>query len=163
FQRVEHFGGGSVMVWGAITSQGVGALVVIPTTMTAEVFVGTLRVGLDATLRKYYLELDDVFLQMDNSPKHTSARARRHYREAGIRVLPWLSLSPDLNPIECVWANVKYRLRTGHRRPPNPEELVTALQEIWRETSVEFIQRLYRSMPRRLADVVRARGGNTPN
>ncbi|KAI4293411.1 hypothetical protein PAPHI01_2685, partial [Pancytospora philotis] len=98
FQRVEHFGGGSVMVWGAITSQGVGALVVIPTTMTAEVFVGTLRVGLDATLRKYHLELDNVFLQMDNDPKHTSARARRYYREAGIRVPPWPSLSPDLNP-----------------------------------------------------------------
>ncbi|KAI4293373.1 hypothetical protein PAPHI01_2647 [Pancytospora philotis] len=131
--------------------------------MTAEVFVGTLQVGLDATLRKYHLALDDVFLQMDKDPKHTSARARRYYREAGIRVLPWPSLSPDLNPIECVWADVKYRLRTGPRRPSNPEELVTALQEIWRETSVEFIRRLYRSMPRCLADVVRARGGNTPN
>ncbi|KAI4293188.1 hypothetical protein PAPHI01_2462 [Pancytospora philotis] len=55
FRPVPHFGGGSVMVWGAITSRGVGELVVIPTTMTAAVFIDTLQVGLDATRRKYSL------------------------------------------------------------------------------------------------------------
>ncbi|KAI4293321.1 hypothetical protein PAPHI01_2595 [Pancytospora philotis] len=79
------------MVWGAITSRGVGELVVIPTTMTAEVFVDTLQVGLDATRRRYGLELDEIFLQQDNDLKHTSARARRYIDAAVIQVLPWPS------------------------------------------------------------------------
>ncbi|KAI4293423.1 hypothetical protein PAPHI01_2697, partial [Pancytospora philotis] len=60
------------MVWGAITSRGVGRLVFIPSTMNAEVFITTLKAGFNGTLKDKKLKRSEVVLQQDNDPKHTS-------------------------------------------------------------------------------------------
>ncbi|KAI4293450.1 hypothetical protein PAPHI01_2724, partial [Pancytospora philotis] len=52
FRKTVSHGGGSVMVWGAITSRGVGELVFIETTMDGKLFVEVLKSGLTKTLKK---------------------------------------------------------------------------------------------------------------
>ncbi|KAI4293506.1 hypothetical protein PAPHI01_2780, partial [Pancytospora philotis] len=68
---------------------------------------------------------------------------------------------PDLNLIENVWADVKRRYDGLTNKPTDPEELKRVIAELWYATDPELIRELYRSMRRRLEQVIRARGGNT--
>ena len=161
FRRTVKYGGGSVMVWGAITSQGVGGLVRIPSTMDADVFCETLGAGLALTMAKHNLGIGDFVLQQDNDPKHVSKKAKAWISEHNIEVLPWPSCSPDLNPIENVWSDVKKRVYARDSKPNNDDELWYMVLEEWNNTSAAYITELYNSLPRRIKAVIKAKGSYT--
>lgn len=45
----------------------------------------------------------DIFMQ-DNAPVHTAHIIRNLLRELGLEIMEWPPYSPDLNPIENIWA-----------------------------------------------------------
>ena len=47
----------------------------------------------------------------DLAPCHTSKKVTKFFADNDIRVLEWPGNSPDLNPIENLWAIIKQRLR----------------------------------------------------
>ena len=50
------------------------------------------------------------------TPKHTSKVVAKWLKDNKVKVLEWLSQSPDINPIENVWAELKKHVRA--RRLP---------------------------------------------
>ena len=42
-----------------------------------------------------------------NDPKHTSKVVKEWLKQARVEVLEWLSQSPDLNPLENMWIEMK--------------------------------------------------------
>jgi transposase len=68
----------------------------------------------------------------------------------------WPANSPDLNPIENVWAVLKLNVRK--RRPCTVKQLVRAIYKEWKELSVEYAQALVSSMTRRVKEVITAQG-----
>jgi transposase len=44
---------------------------------------------------------------MHNDPKHTSKVVAKWHKDNKGKVLEWLSQSPDLSPIENLWAELK--------------------------------------------------------
>ena len=68
-------------------------------------------------------------LPMDNDPKHTSKNVAKWPKDNKVKILEWPSQSPDLNPIENVWAELKKHVQA--RRPINLMQLHQLCQEEW--------------------------------
>ena len=109
-----------------------------------------------------------VFMQ-DNAPIHSARKTKAWFEEMGIEVMEWPPYSPDLNPIENLWALLKkeaYRiypdLNSLEGKGDEAEtKLFGILQEAWSNIREEVIEGLIGSMPRRCAAIVKAEGWHT--
>ena len=155
------FGGGNLMMWGCMTWDGIGFATRIEGKMDAELYVQILDDEFQNTLDYYGLEKEDVIFQQDNDPKHTSKKAKSWFQDNGYDVLRWPAQSPDLNPIEHLWHYLKTQINAYPEPARSLNELWERAQEEWEKIPKEECQKLIESMPRRLAAVVRAKGGYT--
>ena len=148
------FGGKRLMLWGFIKFSGERGLLKIEGKVNSENYIKILNEGL---MPNMYLH--EKF-QQDNAPAHNSEKTKLWMAENGIDLLEnWPPQSPDLNIIENVWHFLKERVRK--RYPKNFEELWMFTQEEFYNIPTQLIQRLFRSIPRRLKLVVRAKGCHT--
>jgi hypothetical protein len=71
--------------------------------------------------------------------------------------------SPDLNPIENVWAMLKRRrsARFDEEPPRNVEDLVRMTQEEWEKLHWGKVDEMIDAMPRRIEAVINANGERT--
>ena len=102
---------------------------------------------------------EGTLLQEDNDPKHQSQMCCQWKEDHGIQVLPWASCSPDLNPIENLWAllntNVdQYKLKTL-------KGLRQAIYKEWKMLPLDLAVHLVESMPMRPAHMIVAKGDYT--
>ena len=72
-----------------------------------------------------------------------------------------LSESPDMNPIEHIWATMGTVIRNGPNPPTNPAEMEAALRQEWNANDQWTIKQLIFSMHRRCAAVIDANSGST--
>ena len=79
-----------------------------------ENYVDLLKQHLKTSVRKLKLGRKWVF-RMDNDPKHTSKVVAKWLEDNKVKVLEGPSQSPDLYPIENVWAELKKRAQA--KRP----------------------------------------------
>jgi len=75
--------------------------------------------------------------------------------------LPWSGNSPDLNPIEHLWAGLKKRLVKNNQKFTSKEQLWEAIQLEYEATPLNTCKKLVHSMPRRLQAVIPAKGRYT--
>ena len=154
-------GRSSVMVWGAFTGYDKSPIVVMPPgERSARDFV---RIVYEGTLSGFYFMHDhpqQLILMEDGAPVHRS-NYPKDWREAhGIPKLDWPPNSPDLNPIENLWKTLKDLLH-HHNRPKNKEEMIHLIQLVWDEVSMDRLQQLIATMPKRMKAVISAKGGST--
>ena len=131
------------MVWGAISFAGKSELLVLHGHVNSEVYQETLKRGLLPFMRTHHPN-GSTFMQ-DNAPVHTSRATKAFLDEKRVQTLDWPANSPDLNPIENLWALMKKRLTDMVIK--TPVELEAALRRIWREIPLETVQSLINSRP----------------
>lgn len=154
---VKH-GGGNIMVWGCMSWKGVGQLEFIDDKMNADLYINILKKNLKASARKFRLGRNFIF-QQDNDPKHCANKTKEYFEKNGIEVLEWPAQSPDLNPIEHLWALLDREI--GPRSYTRDDNMKNAVLAAWSKINPKQIQTLVESMPRRLAEVIAAKGGPT--
>ena len=160
------YGGGSIMLWGCMTWSGAGGMAQVHGQMDSAQYIDILGKELLPTLQllSFLPSLHHggtVFFQQDNDPKHTSRAAKDWFSQQGITVLPWPSQSPDLNPIEHLWAIIKKRLGSYPTLPSGVHELWDRVEAKWKKITPADCQALIESMPRRVQAVIRAKGAQT--
>ena len=156
-QEVDRFGGGSVMVWGAISHTGRTALVHVNGTLTAQRYC-------DEILQHHVVPImqnNGRLFQHDNARPHTARMTTAYLQNNNVPILPWPSKSPDLNPIEHLWDELDRRVRQRHPAPQSLQELAAASQAEWANILQQVIRNLTLSMGRRCQAVIDARGGHT--
>jgi transposase len=78
----------------------------------------------------------------------------------GILSLEWPGNSPDLNPIENLWAIMGSKI--NDKKPSSKRELHSSLENVWyNEISDDYLKNLIESMPRRIKAVLKNKGGPT--
>jgi hypothetical protein len=90
-----------------------------------------------------------------------SKLAQKWFKDNGIKVLDWPAQSPDLNPIEHLWSILKFHLAAYPTPPPSIEELWKRVEAEWEKIPKEECLKLINSMPRRVAAVLKVKGGYT--
>ncbi len=142
-------------IWGCI---GVGErlLVIFPrrSRVTQEVYI---RHCLKGNLRRFKGKV----LMQDGAAPHTGKLTKKFIADHRINVLPnWPPRSPDLNPIENLWAWLS-RL-VSDMGPTDEDELEQFVIEAWENLDQEEIDELVRTYQRRLEGCI-ANGGRTLN
>ena len=156
-QTVKH-GGGSIMIWGCMTGQGVGFMCKLEGRMDKEGYLEILQDELSRTFEHYDLDPATHIFQHDNDSKHTSKVVQNWLGEQEFDVLDWPPQSPDLNPIEHLWAWMKIRLNRYDTPPTGMLDLWDRVQNIWNSFGAEECERLVASMPNRIQAVIDAKG-----
>lgn len=166
-QETVEYGGGSCMFWGGISADGKTELSCVSRTggargqgsMTAHRYITEI---LEEHVVPYAGFIGDGFTLMhDNARAHTAGIVQGYLQEVGIPVMQWPARSPDLNPIEHLWDQLKRKVRSRDPAPATLQELQDAVIEEWDRIPQEEVLKLVRSMRERMEDVIRARGGNT--
>ena len=109
----------------------------------------------------------DIFMH-DNAPVHTALIVQEVLSELGIEVMIWPPYSPDLNPIENIWALMKtviYERYPELEKAPDNEEtlqrLIAAAKEALHGIGERVLKHLCESMPHRVQAVLLADGWYT--
>lgn len=149
----------SVMMWGCFIGNKLGPLVLCPEgKMNAVKYCKVLEENFLGFWNA--LDKDAVFME-DGASIHRAKYSKAWRAENNINSLEWPAQSPDLNPIENLWQQLK--IAVEKRGPRTKEELLVALQEEWKKfgDNKKVLKNLVKSMRTRVRGVIEAKGKHT--
>lgn len=158
-QPVTAFGGGSVMVWAGISARIKTALIPINGNLTANRYVTQI---IEPHLLPYAAAMGNGFLLMDdNARPHRGRIVNEFLTNNGIQRIQWPSNSPDLNPIEHIWDQLKRAVYSRVTDDTILGDMHRLLQQEWMAIPQRRITRLINTMRDRCRNVIQRHGGYT--
>jgi hypothetical protein len=154
-------GGGSVMVWGAITLTQKSALIHVDGNLNSERYIHEI---LDPVAIPFGLQaIGQGFIFQDDNARPHAAHIVQDYHDAHLDYthMEWPAYSPDFNPIEQAWDIVGRAMSKVHPAPTTKEDLLLELQIAWGNIPQRKITKLVRSMNPRVRECIANQGGPT--
>lgn len=138
-----------VHVWAGISKKGPTPIVIFEGRMNASLYIEILQNGLLPFIRRKFPASHR--LMQDNDPKHTSRRVAQFFEEEGINWWKTPPESPDLNPIENLWHELKEYIRR-EVKPTIKSELIDGIKCFWHTVGAtkcrKYISHLRKVVPR---------------
>ena len=156
----------NVMIWDVIYEDGRSDVIIMDRDPDSE------KSGY--TVNSYLTVLNDqlsrtwqpgmTFMQ-DNARIHTAKKVKKWFEDEGIPVMEWPPYSPDLNPIEHLWVQLKQWILDHYPELNEMDESEEAYQRLfqvicegWEAIAQDVINDLIKSMDTRVNSVIRAKG-----
>ena len=147
----------SVMLWGSFAAGGPGRIRFLEKGESCNTKVLNQQVRWSA---QKLFPGGEFYLQDDGAPCHRSKAVKAFVSAQRWKTLDWPPQSPDLNPIENLWALLKKKIWTTNFS--TAIELKARIISVWHHNlDPELLNKLAMSMPDRLRAVIKARGGST--
>jgi hypothetical protein len=127
-----------------------------------QVYKDILEDELTKSLKYFGLKAEEVIYMHDNAPPHKAKALTKWLDDHKIERFEWPANSPDLNPIENLWAELKRRLGDYEEIPKGMLELWERVQVVWDDFAPEYCRKLIETMPRRMAMVLERKGKSIP-
>lgn len=147
-----------VHVWAGISERGRTGICVFEGIMKKELYVEIL----DGTLLPFINETypsGHKFMQ-DNDPKHTSRYADQWMQDNSINWWKTPAESPDLNPIENLWHELKEYIRR-EVKPKTKDELIDGIIEFWSTVDKDKCMKYIRHLTKVIPKVIEVNGAAT--
>lgn len=153
-----------VNVWACFAANGVGYMHIFNETLDKLLLKKILKDNLAASAAMLFPSADGVapsqwWLLHDNDRKFTSKHVSEFLHNTGVKKMEFPPYSPDLNPIENLWAECQKRV--SEMNATTLESLQDAIADVWDAVDEQLLHKLATSMPRRCQYVIDAEGGNT--
>jgi transposase len=148
----------TVNIWGSIGPHGTGDLFIYEQTLNGKLYTRILQEHLLHSAQ-HACPPRWRFMQ-DNLAAHLVQPARAFLQQNNVNVIKWPAYSPDLNPIENVWADLKHRV--WEAQPTTKAELIAEIHRQWANLSQPLMQKYCGSVPHRIQQVI-AHGGKSIN
>ena len=150
----------AVMLWGCFAASGPGRIRFLEKHETCNTQWYLKVLGQQVRWSAASLFTGHFVLQDDGAPCHRSKQVKDFVAAQHWQTLDWPPQSPDLNPIENLWALLKRKL--GRYNFNTTVELKAKIISIWHHNlEPDILEKLALSMPSRLNAVIKARGGHT--
>jgi hypothetical protein len=146
------------MVWSCFATSGPGQLAIINGKMFSQVYQDILQENVRLSVCQLKLN-KSLVTQQENDPKHKSKSTTEWLQQNKIRLLECPSQSPELNPIEMLWQDLKRAVHTRH--PNNIAELKQFSEEEWSKIPPHCCAGLIRNYRKCLVEVIAAKVGST--
>lgn len=144
--------------WGWISAGGPGEIAPTGTHFNSQAYLNMLDDVGFPSMEAEFGGLDGIVFQQDNARWHTANIVREYLASKNVRVLNWPSKSPDLNPIELVWAYLENnRSPLIQRNHAGLDEYVFTKWEDLRNKP-EFFENLYSGLEKRFEYVIQNNG-----
>ncbi|GBM07954.1 Transposable element Tc1 transposase [Araneus ventricosus] len=159
FPLSPHAGGG-IMLWGMFSWAALGPVVVVEQAMKAANYLNNITDQLHPYMAFVFPTRNGIFHQ-DNAPCHKARIVLEWFEEHTdeFHLMSWLPNSPDFNPMEPIWDAMERQLTAQTPPCPNISTLRDRCLDIWYTLSPVMYQKLVASMPRRVAAILKAKGG----
>ena len=146
----------SIMVWGAISASGPVKLVLMKGKYDSKKYVEMIKENL-------FFSADSIFptnsiFQQDNAPIHVSNETLNWLDANEIDTLEWPPQSPDLSPIENIWALLTSRVYANGKVYNSTSELWTAVKREWDKLTAANMAPYYSGMHDRILNVIQEKG-----
>jgi hypothetical protein len=150
-----HSGGFSVMFWGCFSKLGLGPLVALEGSMNAQSYLQLLK---DTILPELAAAGRPMTFMQDNAPCHKARVVMDFLAENNVETLNWPPQSPDMNPIENLWAIIKTRRQKKFGVPRTKNALIEQIFDIWDNIETEIVHNLANSANQRVNEVLKLKG-----
>ena len=162
------------MIWASFVGDKLGPIVFVDGKVNSDVYIDVLAKEFIPFIDALNADgTSDVVFQRDNASPHTARKTAQFLTDVGhehhFSVMHSPPNSPDMNPIENLWAHLKTEL---HRRYPDTKYirgspatvrgvLKARLLDVWWTIGEEVLNSLIDSMPCRVKALIAAKGWYT--
>lgn len=149
-----------VHVWAGISKQGATQVCIFEGIMAAPLYCEILKKTLLPFISKSFPHPISHRFMQDNDPKHTSVMAKDFFSRHRVNWWRTPAESPDMNPIENLWHELKEYIRR-EVKPTIKQELIDGINHFWSTVDVHKCHRYINHLKKVLPKAIEVNGEPT--